>query len=169
MHEVLFTPWRSAYITGQTRREPGCFFCAAAEKSDDPERLVVHRTAHHLVMLNRHPYNTGHLMIAPLAHLGAPETASPEAMAELWPLAIGVRQVLQELYRPEGFNLGMNLGRIAGAGVPDHYHLHVVPRWAGDSNFMGVVGDTRLIPEDLHVGWQRLRERFAEAEFSETR
>lgn len=161
MHDVLFTPWRSAYITGQTRREPGCFFCAAALDSDDPERLVVYRTAHHLVMLNLHPYNTGHLMIAPLEHLDVPEAACAEAVAELWPLATVVRQVLQEVYRPEGFNLGINLGRIAGAGVPDHFHLHVVPRWTGDANFMGVVGGTRLVPEDLHVSWQKLRDRFS--------
>lgn len=163
MHQVLLTPWRYAYITGDKKpAAPACFFCAAAEASGEPERLVVHRTAHHLVLLNRHPYSSGHLMIAPLVHVGSPEAAAPAAQAELWPLVLRVRDVLERAYRPDGFNLGMNLGSAAGAGVPGHFHFHVVPRWRGDSNFMAVVGDVRLVPEDPLAAREKLRRLFAE-------
>lgn len=165
MRDVLFTPWRYAYITAD--KPPAsdvdeCFFCAAAHDGDNPERLVVHVAEHHLVMLNRHPYANGHLMIAPLEHWADPSEASPTARAELWPLALEAQSVLHEAFRPHGLNLGMNLGRVAGAGVPGHFHLHLVPRWQGDSNFMAVVGETRLVPEDLATTHDRLRRIFAE-------
>lgn len=161
MHQVLFTPWRNAYITGDKKPAAACFLCAAAQASDDPERLVVHRTAHHLVLLNRHPYSSGHLMVAPLAHVGSPAAATPEARAELWPLVLHVRDVLERAYAPDGFNLGVNLGSAAGAGAPEHFHFHVVPRWRGDSNFMAAVGDVRLVPEDPLAARERLRRLFA--------
>ena len=162
--ETLFTPWRYAYISGQEGRAEGCFLCAAAATPDDPERLVVHRTAAHQVVLNRHPYNNGHVMIAPLAHVAVPEAESAEATAEVWPLVLCCRAVLESVYRPGGMNIGLNLGGPAGAGVPDHFHVHLVPRWQGDTNFMTALGGTRLIPEDLHATWQRLRDRFQELE-----
>ena len=169
MHQVLFTPWRNAYVSGQgkTVNKPdnnGCFFCAAAQDSDPPENLVVHRTAHHLVMLNRHPYNSGHLMVAPLEHTGDPAAASPAASGEFWSVILKAREVLAEAYSPDGFNLGMNLGSAAGAGVPGHFHFHLVPRWQGDANFMGVVGDVRLVPEDLADAHLRLRRIFNDRE-----
>jgi ATP adenylyltransferase len=156
----LFTPWRAAYVS-QQQADPGCFLCAAALAPDDPDGLVVATTRHHLVMLNRHPYSSGHLMVAPLEHVGSPQDSCAEARAELWPLVLRTQRVLAAAYAPHGFNLGMNLGQPAGAGVPDHFHFHVVPRWAGDTNFMTVLADVRLIPEDLRQGRERLRALFA--------
>lgn len=157
---TLFTPWRYAYIKSSSG-DADCFFCRAAEEPDDPERLLVHLAEHHLVMLNRHPYSNGHVMVAPRAHLASPAECGEAAQRELWPLAITVQEVLFEAYEPDGINLGMNLGRAAGAGVPDHFHLHVVPRWGGDTNFMGVVAGVRTVPESLYDSWSRLRELFA--------
>lgn len=159
--ENLFTPWRRAYIAGAP--EPGCFFCAASLNPDEPERLVVETTPHHLVMLNRHPYSSGHLMVAPREHLASPQESGPGARAEFWPLVLHVQRVLASAYSPDGFNLGMNLGRPAGAGVPDHYHFHLVPRWSGDTNFMSSIALVRLIPEDLLEARARLRALFDQA------
>ncbi len=174
VHQVLFTPWRYAYITGQDKdslpRDEGCFFCAAAQDGGDVDHLVVHRSDHHLVMLNRHPYSSGHLMVAPFEHCAEPAECPEPARRELWEVVLLAREVLAGAYRPDGFNLGMNLGSAAGAGVPGHFHFHVVPRWQGDSNFMAVVGDVRLVPEDPHATCVRLRRLFAVAveEESET-
>jgi ATP adenylyltransferase len=162
----IFTPWRAAYVS-QQQAEPGCFLCTAAQSPDDPGGLVVATTAHHLVMLNLHPYSSGHLMVAPLLHVGSPQDSSAEARAELWPLVLRVQRVLTAAYAPHGFNLGMNLGRPAGAGVPDHFHFHVVPRWSGDTNFMTVLADLRLIPEDPRQSRERLRALFALPEHEE--
>jgi len=164
--QTLFTPWRQAYIT-QQRLDSDCFFCAAARRPDDPDGLVVATTRYHLVMLNLHPYSSGHLMVAPLAHVATPEASSPEAQGELWPLVLRARRVLAAAYAPQGFNLGMNLGQVAGAGVPDHYHFHVVPRWAGDTNFMTVLAEVRLVPEDLRQSRERLRTLFDQIEEQE--
>jgi|SRR5580693_7201016 ATP adenylyltransferase len=162
--DTLFTPWRRDYISqprAEDEDERGCFFCAAAAEPEAPERLVVALARHHLVMLNLHPYSSGHLMVAPLAHLATPEEASAAAQAELWPLVLRAKRVLTGAYRPQGFNLGMNLGRPAGAGVPGHFHFHIVPRWAGDTNFMTVLAEVRLVPEDLGQARERLRALFA--------
>lgn len=160
-HQVLFTPWRYRYITQPGPADDECFFCRAARLPDDPETLVVHLAEWHVVLLNRHPYSNGHVMVAPRVHVADPSEMPPEAQAEMWPLALRCRSVLQRAYRCDGMNVGMNIGRVAGAGVPGHYHLHVVPRWSGDTNFMTVVGDTRLVPEDLGESWRRLRALFA--------
>lgn len=159
--ECLFTPWRYAYITQQQRASEGCFLCAAAAAEDDPQRLVVHRAARHLVILNRHPYNNGHLMVAPLAHRSSPLLAPDDERDELWRVVGLAQRVLEEAYGPPGLNVGLNLGRAAGAGVPDHFHVHLVPRWEGDTNFMTAVGHTRLIPEDLADTRERLQPIFA--------
>lgn len=167
MHQVLFTPWRYAYITGEKQPAAAeCFFCAAARDRDDPERLVVYRSEHHLVLLNRHPYSSGHLMVAPLVHVDSPDAVDEAARAELWPLVLRARAVLERAYSPHGFNLGMNLGSAAGAGVPGHFHFHLVPRWHGDSNFMATVGGVRLVPEDPLAACARLRRLFAGEETS---
>jgi ATP adenylyltransferase len=162
--DTLFTPWRYAYIKQPAASGGECFFCAAARAPEDPGSLVVHRRRHHLVMLNLHPYTNGHVMIAPLAHLASPLASDAEGRAEFWPLVLRTQRVLEAAYQPDGFNLGMNLGRSAGAGVPGHYHFHVVPRWQGDTNFMSVVADVRLVPEDLASSRERLRRLFAEQE-----
>ncbi|HVS01617.1 MAG TPA: HIT domain-containing protein [Thermoanaerobaculia bacterium] len=129
---------------------------------DAPERLVVHHTAHHVVLLNRHPYTNGHLMIAPREHVAWPGQESAEAQAALWPMVLLCLEALRRAYSPDGFNLGMNLGSFAGAGLPGHAHFHVVPRWGGDTNFMGVVAQTRLVPQALEETRQLLRPIFTE-------
>ena len=163
--DVLFTPWRYDYIAGSRESAEesvtGCFLCDAAAAPDDAQRLVVHATGRHVVLLNRHPYSNGHLMVAPREHVASPLDASPETQAEAWPLLLLCQRVLAAAYRPDGMNVGLNLGRVAGAGVPDHYHVHVVPRWEGDTNFMTAIAETRLVPEDLLQTRDRLRPLFA--------
>lgn len=154
----LWTPWRLAYITA-AEKPAGCIFCDALGAADDAANLVVHRGALAFAMLNRYPYNNGHVMIAPHAHAARLAEAAPEALAEMMAIATRCEVVLQESYRPEGFNLGLNLGRSAGAGVLGHLHLHVVPRWGGDTNYMAVVSDTRVIPERLEDTYARLAGR----------
>lgn len=158
--ERLFTPWRYPYVSGKGQPGTDCFLCRADQDPGDPERLVVHSTPHHLVVLNRHPYTNGHLMVAPREHLAAPEEQEGSAREELWSVVLLCRQILNETYQPDGMNLGANLGRVAGAGLPGHFHLHLVPRWEGDVNFMTVTSDTRIVPEDLHQSWERLRRGF---------
>jgi ATP adenylyltransferase len=166
--ERLFTPWRYDYITKspaspESREAAGCFFCAASRKPGDSDGLVVHAGRHHLVMLNLHPYSNGHLMVAPFEHHASPQESGPEAQAEFWPLVLECQRVLQKAYSPDGFNLGLNLGKAAGAGVPGHFHFHLVPRWTGDTNFMTVLAEVRLVPEDLRQSCERLRALFARA------
>jgi ATP adenylyltransferase len=166
--EHLFTPWRYSYITNTSSSTPsldeGCFFCAAARNPGDPEGLVVHTARHHLVMLNLHPYSNGHVMVAPLEHRSSPVESGEEAVAELWPLVLRCQRVLQEAYSPHGFNLGMNVGKAAGAGVPGHFHFHLVPRWTGDTNFMTVLAEVRLVPENLRQSRERLKALFVREE-----
>jgi len=156
----IWSPWRRAYVTAGTK-EPGCVLCRALERADDPASLVVHVGAHDFVVMNLYPYNAGHVMIAPRRHIGSLAEATPAELAEMGELSQRLETVMSELYTPDGINLGMNLGKAAGAGVADHIHLHVVPRWVGDTNFMTSVGGTRVIPEDPVEARARLRERFA--------
>jgi ATP adenylyltransferase len=158
---ALFTPWRYEYIAGQRNSAIGCFLCDAAATPDDPERLVVHVAEHHFVILNRHPYSNGHLMVAPREHVASPTGASPAAQREIWPLLLLCQRVLETAYAPNGMNVGLNLGKVAGAGLPDHFHVHLVPRWEGDTNFMTAVAETRIVPEDLAMTRDRLRPLFA--------
>lgn len=165
--ETLFTPWRHAYITASpTPDASGCFFCAAAADPADPGRLAVARSPHHVVLLNRHPYSSGHLMVAPAAHLASPQEAEGASREEFWPLVLAAQRVLERAYAPHGFNLGMNLGSPAGAGVPGHYHFHLVPRWNGDTNYMTVLAEVRLVPEDLGTARERLRALFVREDSS---
>jgi ATP adenylyltransferase len=154
----IFAPWRHAYVTEGARSE-GCVLCAAQERGDG-EKLVVHVGETGFVIMNLFPYNAGHVMVAPKRHVGSLTDASPEELAEMMSLARRLEGVYQDLYKPDGINVGMNLGRAAGAGVADHIHLHLVPRWNGDTNFISVVGETRVIPEDPVGACARLRERF---------
>ena len=160
--ETLWSPWRHEYIkaTGSENPDRPCIFCVAREDpTDDESTLVVHRGDENFVMLNRYPYTSGHLMIAPYAHIGSLTVASKAATDEMMDLAKRCETALREVYNPEGFNLGMNLGQVAGAGVADHIHLHLLPRWGGDTNFMSTVADTRVLPEDLTMTYQKLRGR----------
>jgi ATP adenylyltransferase len=154
--ERLWAPWRMEYF--ERPKNEGCIFC---QTGSDREQLVLWRTPLVRVMLNRYPYANGHLMVAPYAHVATPDEASAEARREFWPLVLAARRVLARAYEPDGFNLGTNLGRVAGAGVPGHFHFHLVPRWEGDTNFMSVVGQVRLVPEDLAATAARLRPLFA--------
>jgi ATP adenylyltransferase len=159
--EQLWTPWRYDYVTSGNK-STDCPFCRAAGGNDpDTERLVVHRTPQSVVVMNLYPYNAGHVMIAPLRHVASLSLATPEEVAETMTLARRLEEAMREVYKPDGLNVGMNLGRPAGAGVADHIHLHVVPRWSGDTNFMTVFGDTRVIPEEPARGCERLRPFFA--------
>ena len=145
--EQIWSPWRKAYVTSGAK-EPGCVLCRALEHAADPSSLVAHVAAHTFVVMNLYPYNAGHVMIAPRRHVGSLAEATPEELAETMALARRLETVMAELYTPDGINVGLNLGKAAGAGVADHIHVHMVPRWVGDTNFMTTVGGTRVIPED---------------------
>jgi ATP adenylyltransferase len=150
----LWAPWRLEYV-GSADDQEGCIFCRALASADE-EGLVVHRGTRGFVLLNRFPYATGHLMIAPVRHVGELTELEDDEVLELHRLAGRGLAALAETYRPEGYNLGWNLGRIAGAGVTDHVHLHVVPRWAGDTNFMPVLADVKVLPEHLTAARAKL-------------
>ncbi len=137
--------------------QPECIFCEAAARKDDAETLIVYRGTKVFIILNRYPYTSGHVMIVPYAHVAELCACDPDALSEIMRLAQRVEAAYRANYKPDGMNLGMNLGRAAGAGVAGHIHLHVLPRWFGDSNFMTVAGETRVHPEDLKTTYQRLR------------
>jgi ATP adenylyltransferase len=158
--ETLWSPWRGAYVTSGAR-EPGCVLCRALERAADPGSLVVQVAEHNFVVMNLYPYNAGHIMIAPRRHIGSLAEAQAEELAELAMLARRMESALAAVYTPEGINVGMNLGKAAGAGVADHIHLHMVPRWVGDTNFMTTLGGTRVIPEDPAAGCARLKAQLA--------
>jgi ATP adenylyltransferase len=153
MPKPLWAPWRLEYIT-QADEQPGCIFCAADEE------LLVTRGDHALVLLNKFPYAPGHLMVAPARHIGDFGELTGDEALEIHRLAAAGVGALAEEYGPQGYNLGWNLGRVAGAGIVDHVHLHVVPRWLGDTNFMPVLADVRVMPEALAETRRRLRERW---------
>jgi ATP adenylyltransferase len=152
--ERLWAPWRLEYV-GSADSADGCVFCDAVA-GDDEERLVVHRGERAFVLLNRFPYTSGHFMVAPVRHTGDFGSLDAAEASALHALAATGMEALRGLYRPDGFNVGWNLGRVAGAGIVDHVHLHVVPRWAGDTNFMPVLADVRVIPEHLAATRERL-------------
>lgn len=158
--DYLWTPWRYAYITGAKEGE-NCIFCHKAEESDDRKAWIVHRGTHCYICLNAFPYTSGHVMVIPFEHIDELQKLPREAADEMMELCQRSETVLRNLYRPDGINLGMNIGAAAGAGVAGHIHMHVLPRWIADANFMSVVGETRVLPEALDVSWERLRKEFA--------
>lgn len=153
--ERLWAPWRIRYIVQP--KEPGCFFCRKSQQADDAANHILIRDRTCFALLNTYPYNPGHLMIAPYKHTGDLDDLAETELTELMLLARRCKQLLQRALRPDGFNLGINFGRVAGAGVEDHVHLHVVPRWNGDTNFMPVLGDVRVIPQALDELYAELR------------
>jgi ATP adenylyltransferase len=157
MLDHLWSPWRLPYVT-RTGGESGCVFCDAL--TSDQASLVVFRGVACYVILNKYPYNNGHLMVVPTRHVASLSEATAEELAELIELARRAELAIREAYAPHGLNMGINLGKPAGAGILDHLHLHVVPRWNGDTNFMTVVGETRVLPEELPVTAARLRPLF---------
>lgn len=144
----LFASWRMKYIT-RGEKQPGCVFCNAHAEPNDPDRLVVHVADHAIVLLNKFPYTSGHVMVAPIQHVASLHELTDEARSEIMALINESVLVLTDVYKPEGFNIGANVGKAAGAGIPTHLHFHIVPRWNGDTNFMTAVGETRVLPEDL--------------------
>ena len=157
----LWTPWRMAYIRqGEGAGEGGCIFCDAPRRGDDEAARIVGRGEHTFAILNAFPYNPGHLMVTPYRHVGDYGELRPEELAEMMALAGTAIRALQQEADAHGFNLGMNLGQVAGAGIADHIHLHLVPRWGGDTNFMPIVGQTKVLPELLAETWQKLRPWF---------
>lgn len=153
--DYLFTPWRYRYIA-DAKKDDGCIFCRALDLKNDTEALIVFRGAKNFIILNSFPYTPGHVMIVPYAHSADFAACDAETIAEMMQLAQRTQTALASIYKPEGYNLGMNLGRCAGAGVTGHFHLHLLPRWTGDSNFMTVISETRLEPEDLKTTYEKL-------------
>ena len=157
----LWSPWRLEYVTG--KKQPGCVFCldAQAEGAPDQRSLIVHEGSRCYVILNLYPYNNGHLMVVPFRHVPRLAGLTADELQEIGTLTQRSELVLYEAYQPQGINVGINLGKPAGAGVEDHLHVHLVPRWNGDTNFMTVVGEMRVLPEDLASSAARLRPIFA--------
>ena len=154
--EHLYTPWRMAYIRGEKKPVEGCVFCNLVTADDDQQQIIAY-SEHLFVTLNKYPYNNGHLMVIPYEHVQSQENLEPVMLTELMVNVNRAMQVLRKVYGAAAFNLGANIGSAAGAGIADHYHFHIVPRWAGDSNFMTVVGNTRVIPDTLENSYQELK------------
>jgi ATP adenylyltransferase len=157
--DYLWTPWRYRYVS--TADQAGvCVFCTASQSADDRKVLVVHRGEHNLVILNRYPYTSGHVMVVPYQHLASLADLPDGTAVELMRLARRCQEVLEAVYHPEGLNLGMNLGKCAGAGIAGHVHMHILPRWIGDTSFITTVSETRVVPEELETTWEKLRAQF---------
>jgi ATP adenylyltransferase len=156
----LWSPWRMKYIESHEKEE-GCVFCNAHAKEDGAANLIVSRGEHAFVILNRYPYTSGHLMVIPFEHAATLEELASTTRAEMMELTSQCTTVLRKTYNPQGFNVGVNIGEAAGAGVPGHVHIHIVPRWGGDTNFMSAVGETRVLPEALEDTYKRVCEGFS--------
>lgn len=154
----LWAPWRAKYIVGNCKRK-GCLFCEKLKERKDEENYILFRGKHCMVMLNAYPYNNGHLMIAPYRHICSIEELSKEETEEVMEVLFEMVRVVKEVLHPEGFNIGINLGKAGGAGIIDHLHLHIVPRWVGDSNFMLTLSETKVISEALSKTYHKLKER----------
>ncbi len=152
----LYTPWRMAYIRGEKKPVDGCVFCGLAIANDDNKQVIAY-SEHVYVTLNKYPYNNGHLMVIPYEHVQTLESFSPEALTDLMLTTNRVLELLRKTYSASAFNLGANIGSAAGAGIAEHFHFHIVPRWAGDANFMTVVGNTRVIPDTLENSFNELK------------
>jgi ATP adenylyltransferase len=159
--DYLWTPWRYAYVAGIDKTS-GCIFCDLPKVGDDARARIVHRGQHCYVVLNTYPYTAGHVMIVPFAHLDELQRLPEEAAHEMMDLAQRMERILRRLYTPDGINLGMNIGKAAGAGVAGHVHMHALPRWVADANFLSVVGETRILPESLEKTYERIKRAIAE-------
>jgi len=159
--DYIWTPWRMKYIQERHDYED-CIFCCAAKEHDDEKNLIFYRGEHVFLILNRYPYTSGHVMCVPYDHQARLQDLTQAARYEMMDMVNRCIEVLQSLYHPDGFNVGLNLGEMAGAGVADHLHTHIVPRWSGDTNFMSSIGDTRVLPEDLPTSYQRIKAAWEE-------
>jgi ATP adenylyltransferase len=164
----LWSPWRMEYIE-EENKDNGCVFCSAPSWSDFRENLIIYRGERTYLIMNRYPYTSGHLMVVPYEHKSSLELLDSQTRAEIMELASKAIQVLQESYQPQGFNVGINIGAAAGAGIVEHVHLHIVPRWVGDTNFMSSVSQTRVLPESLEDTYQRVLSGWLKLEESEQR
>lgn len=160
--DYLWTPWRYAYVTA-AQKTLDCIFCDLPKLGDDAKARIVYRGQHCYIVLNTYPYNPGHVMIVPFAHLDELQKLPAEAAHEMMDLSQRMERVLRQLYAPDGVNLGMNIGKAAGAGIAGHIHMHALPRWVADANFVSVIGETRILPETLDKTWKRMREALAKA------
>ena len=157
--KYLVTPWREKYIK-EGIHDKGCFLCEASKAKNPEERFILHKGKYSFIILNLYPYNNGHILIAPFKHLDSPVKASKEILGEMNFFMVETLKILEKVYHPHGFNIGMNLGRPAGAGVPDHFHLHIVPRWEGDANFMPLFGETKVMFEGIEKTYEKLKAEF---------
>ena len=158
MYDILYSPWRLQYINSE--KEKKCIFCLDHPVEDDARHLVLYRSEYSFAIMNLFPYNNGHLMIIPKKHTSSLLTLSEVERNDLFGLVTKAVSILETVYKPEGVNIGMNLGKAAGAGIDEHIHVHVVPRWSGDVNFMTSISGTRIIPEDFEKAYLRLKEQF---------
>jgi len=154
--DYLWTPWRYAYVTN-AENVSGCIFCDLPKSGDDVKVHIVHRARYCYIVLNTYPYTSGHVMIVPFAHVDELQKLSPDAAHEMIELTQRMEGVLRQLYAPDGVNLGMHSGKAAGAGVASHVHMHILPRWIGDTNFMTVAGESRVLPESLEITYERIK------------
>jgi ATP adenylyltransferase len=155
--DYLWTPWRYAYVAAG-EKTTGCIFCDLPKAGDDAKTHIVHRGQNCYIVLNTYPYTPGHVMVVPFAHLDELQKLPVEAAHEMMDLSQKMERVLRRLYAPDGVNLGMNIGKAAGAGVAGHVHMHVLPRWVADANFVSVIGETRILPESLEITYERIKE-----------
>ncbi len=155
MHHI-FAPWRIRYI--QSPGHEGCIFCDFPAENQDEKRLILYRGKWSFIIMNTYPYNPGHVMIAPYAHKAELEKLSSEEVLEIFENSKAIMKAIEKTMNPDGFNLGINIGKVAGAGIVDHIHLHIVPRWNGDTNFMPVLADVRVIPEALEETYRKLKD-----------
>jgi ATP adenylyltransferase len=152
----LWEPWRIQYIE-EMGKEEGCIFCIKPKENDDEKNLILYRGSFSFIIVNIYPYNSGHLMVAPYRHIGNYEELTADEILEMDKLIKASIRALKKLLKPDGFNIGINVGRAAGAGFDQHIHVHLVPRWVGDTNFMPVIGDTKVIPEELKRTYDKLK------------
>jgi ATP adenylyltransferase len=154
--DYLWTPWRYAYVT-TAEKTSGCVFCDLPKLGDDKQAHIVHRAQHCYIVLNTYPYTPGHVMIVPFTHLDELQKLPAAVAHEMMDLSQAMERVLRQLYSPDGINLGMNIGKAAGAGVAGHIHMHALPRWVADANFVSVIGETRILPETLELTYERVK------------
>jgi len=157
--DYLFSPWRYSFVSS-AHKATECIFCDLPQLQDDDKTFIVHRGRDCFIILNAYPYTSGHVMVVPFAHVAQLGLLSAPAAQEMMELTRKMESVLGQLYHPEGLNIGMNLGKAAGAGIAAHLHMHVLPRWVADSNFITVIGETRVLPEDLATTYKRMKEKF---------
>lgn len=158
MNDILYSPWRLNYILSE--KDKSCIFCCKPQDNDDEKHLILYRSTHSFVILNLYPYNNGHLMIVPNKHVSRLEELDNNEITDLFCLLRLTEKVLNKVYHPDGLNIGMNIGKAAGAGIDDHLHVHIIPRWNGDCNFMTSVNGTRVIPEAFEQTYSKIKEEF---------